>query len=304
MKAMKGLLLGTAAGLFAVASAQAADLPVKAKPVEYVKVCTLYGAGFFYVPGTDTCLKIGMYVRSDHGYGAGGVQAPPGYALSSPSSLMTRDATNFYTYRARINLTTDWRTQTDYGVLRAYAAIIAQNSTGDAGSTGVAGILRAFIQFAGFTVGHAVSYFDFFNGADYGYAPSIWGASTGVNGTDIIAYTWQLGNGWSMSVDAEDSGFGTGSGRRKNVINASVPGNFIFGATGPAGGAQTQANWSPDIAGNIRIDQAWGSAQLSGALHNMNASYYSNNPGLTGPATNTSTIFGHPGGVRSALVGP
>ncbi|MGZ5867803.1 MAG: porin, partial [Xanthobacteraceae bacterium] len=61
MTAMKGLLLGTAAGLFAVASAQAADLPVKAKPVEYVKVCSLYGAGFFYVPGTDTCLKIGMY---------------------------------------------------------------------------------------------------------------------------------------------------------------------------------------------------------------------------------------------------
>ena len=113
MNAMKGLLLGTAAGLFAVASAQAADLPVKAKPVEYVKVCTLYGAGFFYVPGTDTCLKIGMYLRSDHGYGAGGVHAPPGYALSTPSSLMTRDATNFYTYRARINLTTDWRTQTD-----------------------------------------------------------------------------------------------------------------------------------------------------------------------------------------------
>ena len=175
-------------------------------------------------------------------------------------------------------------------MLRAYAAIIAQNSTGDAGSTGVAGILRAFIQFAGFTVGHAVSYFDFFNGADYGYAPSIWGASTGVNGTDIIAYTWQLGNGWSMSVDAEDSGSGTGSGRRKNVINASVPGNFIFGATGPAGGGQTQANWTPDFAGNIRIDQAWGSAQLSGALHNMNASYYSGAPACIG---SVATTFDH-----------
>src|SRR6478752_4282977 len=106
MKAMKGLLLGTAAGLFAVASAQAADLPVKAKPVEYVKVCTLYGAGFFYVPGTDTCLKIGMYIRSDHGYGAGTVSSAPGYALSSANSLMTRDGTNFYSYRARVNLTT------------------------------------------------------------------------------------------------------------------------------------------------------------------------------------------------------
>src|SRR6186713_3344706 len=140
MKMVKSLLLGSAATLVAVAGAQAADLPVKAKPVEYVKVCSLYGAGFFYVPGTDTCLKIGMYLRSDHGYGAGTVSSPPGYALSSPNSLMTRDATNFYSYRARINLTTDWRTQTDYGVLRAYAAIIAQQSTGDAATTGVAGI--------------------------------------------------------------------------------------------------------------------------------------------------------------------
>ena len=49
MKLMKTILLGSAAGLVAVAGAQAADLPVKAKPVEYVRVCSLYGAGFWYV---------------------------------------------------------------------------------------------------------------------------------------------------------------------------------------------------------------------------------------------------------------
>ena len=51
MKMVKSLLLGTAAGLFAVAGAQAADMPVKAKPVLFVKICTLYGDGFYYVPG-------------------------------------------------------------------------------------------------------------------------------------------------------------------------------------------------------------------------------------------------------------
>ena len=56
-------LLGSAAGLVAVAGAQAADLPVKAKPVEYVKVCSLYGAGYYYMPGTDICMKLGGYVR-------------------------------------------------------------------------------------------------------------------------------------------------------------------------------------------------------------------------------------------------
>ncbi len=63
MKMVKSLLLGSAAGLFAVAGAQAADLPVKAKAVEYVKICSLYGVGYYYIPGTDTCIKIGGYVR-------------------------------------------------------------------------------------------------------------------------------------------------------------------------------------------------------------------------------------------------
>jgi hypothetical protein len=49
---------------------QAADLPTKAQPVEYVKACSLYGAGFWYVPGTDTCIKIGAFARLQLGYGA------------------------------------------------------------------------------------------------------------------------------------------------------------------------------------------------------------------------------------------
>ena len=63
MKAFKTLLLGTAAGLAAIGGAQAADMPVKAAPVQYVKICSLYGDGFYYIPGTDTCLKLGGYLR-------------------------------------------------------------------------------------------------------------------------------------------------------------------------------------------------------------------------------------------------
>ena len=59
MKMVKSLLLGSAAGVVAVGGAQAADLPVKAKPVEYVKICSLYGDGFYYIPGTETCVRIG-----------------------------------------------------------------------------------------------------------------------------------------------------------------------------------------------------------------------------------------------------
>src|SRR3982750_653096 len=63
MKMVKSLLLISAAGAVAASGAQAADLPVKAKPVEYVKVCSLYGAGFYYIPGTDICMKVGGYIR-------------------------------------------------------------------------------------------------------------------------------------------------------------------------------------------------------------------------------------------------
>jgi hypothetical protein len=52
-------LLGVIAGLFTVVAAQAAELPVKTKAVQYVKICTLYGAGFYYIPDTQTCMKIG-----------------------------------------------------------------------------------------------------------------------------------------------------------------------------------------------------------------------------------------------------
>jgi hypothetical protein len=54
MKMGKGLLLGSVAGFVVITGAQAADLPVKAQPVQYVKVCSLYGVGFYYVPA-PTC---------------------------------------------------------------------------------------------------------------------------------------------------------------------------------------------------------------------------------------------------------
>src|SRR3982074_2928974 len=76
MTIMKHMLLGSAATLTVIASAQAADLPVKAKPVEYVKICSLYGQGFYYIPGTDICLKVGGYVQADYGWNLTGARTP------------------------------------------------------------------------------------------------------------------------------------------------------------------------------------------------------------------------------------
>jgi Porin subfamily len=65
MTLIKSLLLGSAAGIVAVASAQAADLPTKkAAPVEYVKVCNVGGITGWTLPGSDTCVKFSGYVTA------------------------------------------------------------------------------------------------------------------------------------------------------------------------------------------------------------------------------------------------
>ena len=52
------------------------DLSVKAKSVEYVRISSLYGAGFFYIPGTDTCIKLGGYLRVDTTFNGGIYDGP------------------------------------------------------------------------------------------------------------------------------------------------------------------------------------------------------------------------------------
>ena len=169
MKMVKSLLLGSAAGLAAVAGAQAADLPVKAKAVEYVKVCSLYGAGFFYIPGTDTCLKIGGFVRTEWNHNAGGsfnterrrrqraVQPRIGHAGQSyprsvhASTFVRRPNTAPCVRIVRAGW--QWTTNTD--------------SIG--GSASSVYLDRAFIQFAGFTFGKTQSFFDVPDIADMTY---------------------------------------------------------------------------------------------------------------------------------------
>src|SRR6476620_5172031 len=131
MKLVKSLLLGTAAGLATVAGAQAADLPVKkAAPVEYVRVCSTYGAGFFYIPGTETCLRVGGRVRADYLY-----NTPVGrLATFNPDGTIAAiargrnlDTTGF---RARGRIQLDARTATAYGLLRSVVRFEITRSSG------------------------------------------------------------------------------------------------------------------------------------------------------------------------------
>src|SRR5215468_8303713 len=190
MKTMKRLLLGSAAGFVAVAGAQAADLPVKAKPVEYVKVCSLYGAGFWYVPGTDTCLKMGSFVRVQTTFNNTTSNIPIGGGNNDPGGRQTRTDTANFGFRVRSAISVDLRTQTEYGTLRSYMDVGAQWSAANAGSTAdTLWVDRGFIQFAGFTVGRIRSYFDINSFAPYGYSNTRMSGDTGALGIYGIAYT-------------------------------------------------------------------------------------------------------------------
>jgi len=182
MKMVKSLLLGTAAGLVAMSGAQAADLPVKAKPVQYVKICSLYGAGFYYIPGTDMCLKIGGWVRAEYAYGMNGSMGGPPVGAN-----VNNRTTNDSVMRARGYITADARNQTEYGTVRSYIAVGVSGSDTNGSpnfgaSTGAAfDANRAFIQFAGFTFGVAQSFYDFYSFPATGYIPDFY-SDTGDSG--------------------------------------------------------------------------------------------------------------------------
>ena len=210
MKMVKSLLLGTAAGLVAVAGAQAADMPVKAAPVQYVKICSLYGDGFYYIPGTDTCLKMGGYLRVQAEYNAGGGGVP---SATAPAAWRHRagspaTCTNDINYRVRGAISWDVRQQTEYGTLRTYIRFGAENTTPAAtggGTTFNPFWDRAFIQFAGFTVGRSQSFFDLFTyGGAYSYHNVRVSGDTGASGQNLWAYTAQFGNGFSGTLSLED----------------------------------------------------------------------------------------------------
>jgi hypothetical protein len=294
MKMVKSLLLGSAAGLVAVTAGQAADLPVKAKPVEYVKVCSLYGAGFYYMPGTDMCIKIGGWVRAEVEEGGNGSLQWGPYLANSQQ----RSSSNF-TVRARGYITADAREQTAYGTARGYIAVgLSTNSVALDGQANQFSANRAFVQFAGMTAGITQSFYDYFSAAAIALRGGFFPASdTGDPGWWVWAYTAQLGNGVSATISAEarrttqiidGNCVGNNSATAAPVPTcgvaaggfaaaANIGGSALEGATGtfsPGNGAY--GGWqAPDVVGNLRVDQTWGGAQIMGALHEDNASYYS-----------------------------
>jgi hypothetical protein len=293
MKMAKSLLFGTAASVIALTGAQAADLPVKAKAVEYVKVCSLYGAGFYYIPGTDTCIRIGGAIRIDTAINGSTFDFPFWQGGAGASQAYGKD---WYSTRARFNLSEDTRTATEYGVLRTFANVQMDWTRGTSGISGgnPVEVDFAFIQFAGFTFGKAVSEYDpqwalskptissgFFNGSN---------DATGIN---QVAYTATFGNGVSGTISLEDAQPYRTAGLVNTSANfiapwqAALPGSSAAGAYGVGNfaGNAVAGDHVPDVVGNLRLDQAWGSLHVAAAAHEVHGNYY----------TPTDSATGHPG---------
>ena len=170
----------------------------------------MYGDAFYYIPGTDTCLKLGGYLRVQAEYfgGGGGVIIGANTGGMAAQGRETRDSQNDINYRVRAATSWDIRQQTEYGTLRTYIRFGAENTTpanNGGGSTFNPFWDRAFLQFAGFTVGRSQSFYDLFTyGGAYSYHNVRVSGDTGAAGENLWAYTAQFGNGFSGTLSLED----------------------------------------------------------------------------------------------------
>ncbi|MGY4408069.1 porin [Bradyrhizobium sp. USDA 3315] len=285
-------VLGSTAGLIALSAARAADIPVKAKEIQYVKACSLYGSGFYYVPGSDTCIKLGGFVRADTVLDSSSFVMTP---VSGPAGANNR-LSGTYTGRARIDFTIDTRTATDYGLVRTFfettlnwasgsytgagngstvyqslggIAAPANAAVGNVGY-GSVGVYFAFIQFAGFTIGKAVSQYSSpwvqYPAGNFDGLAGSGGNNTGVN---QFTYTADFGQGLTATVSMQDPT----AYYQRNIWNTSYASaaGVVTGVYGSPSFAGTRA---PDVVGMTRLDQAWGLFQASVAAHNNHAAYY------------------------------
>ncbi|RUX95631.1 MULTISPECIES: porin [unclassified Mesorhizobium] len=260
---IKSLLLGSAAALIAVSGARAADAVVVAEPepAEYVKICDVYGAGYFYIPGTETCLRIGGYVRYDIGVGDAGSLDGVNHV---PDHQSAGDTHSTYYKNTRFTLKTWTGQETELGTLKTYTETRFNygNSSGDylnqaasnaddwQGRNKSLSLRFAWIQLGGLRVGKDDTAFDTF----IGYAGNVIQDTLvpyGGQESNVVQYYFDAGNGFSGLVSLEE---GTGV----NTIDSYVP--------HVVGGLKYKADWGAitgvvaydsnyeEVAGKVRLD--------------------------------------------------
>jgi hypothetical protein len=204
---LKSLLLGSAAALVAFSGARAADAVIaEPEPVEYVRVCDAYGAGYFYIPGTETCLKIGGFVR---------------YQID------VTDESDTWGKTTQANISFSAKSDTELGTLEGFVELtdvagdVTETDDGYLIPVGM-GIDSAYISLGGLKMG----YFD--NAFDGG----IGGENDGLGGSkgNTIGYTFASG-GFDATINLDDAGIN----ETNFVPNVSANAGFSAGAVAVRG---------------------------------------------------------------------
>jgi hypothetical protein len=248
-KMIQGRAALLCAALLAPSASFAADLPLPAEADEFVQVCNVFGAGYFYIPNTDTCLAIGGYARFEQHRVEGDVDVLRG---------VDEENFNNWTSRARANAHLDARTQSALGMITTY--IEFQMSVGPADTPAVydeteVELALAYVEIANdfttFTAGHTSSFFDFYGSDDYGTRVDIDDSTTEQT---LFAMSLSGPQGLRGTLSIEDP---ASSGRRLN------------------GADDHEGQELPDLVGNVRLEGDWGAAQAMGVVrynHDVNGS--------------------------------
>ncbi|MER8415976.1 porin [Mesorhizobium sp. M1329] len=252
---IKSLLLGSAAALVAVSGARAADAVVVAEPepAEYVKICDVYGAGYYYIPGTEICLRIGGYVRYDISAGQAGSFDGARYEdLKDALNGEDNDNDGYYK-QARFTLRTWTGQETEMGTLKTYTETRFNWGTGyqtvpgfdehfsNFGSRGVS-LNFAWIQLGGLRVGKDETAFNTFTG----YAGNVIQDTLVPYGgfdTNVVQYYFDAGNGFSAVASLE-----TGEGF---ILNGANTATHL--------GHDSIDSYVPYVVGGLKYTQGWGS---------------------------------------------
>jgi len=192
----RSVILGSAAAMILAGGAQAADLTV-AQPVDYVKVCDAFGKGFFYSPGTDTCIKVGGYVKFITTFGDSDFGA---FNKLYPKS-------NWGNFVTEASLQVTASSITEYGNLTGWIDYRAKtgNTAGDGetladyinASTNSAYVDTAWLQFGPVKAGYFDSLFDFGQGFN---DKGMFASDTK---TDHIELSYTV-NGFGLAISLED----------------------------------------------------------------------------------------------------
>jgi len=264
--------------------AQAAYIPPpmgKAPGILYMRECPVYGPGFFFIPGTTGCIKVGGYVRLQGGTGASGDGIVTGADTMAGQGRRNRIDSNDVNYQARVAMSLDARFLTEWGVARGYLrGGFEQITPFNSPVTPAVWWDRGYIEFAGFTIGKQRSFFDIFEPvSNYTYGNPRTNGDTDLYGAIMGGFTYRFGSGASVSVAVEDPGAHDRGGVANMAMGELTLGGLAtnngFAGQGTTANTRTLNGFSmPDIIGNARYDQDWGYLAVSGALHQVAGGYY------------------------------